>query len=58
MVNKTLADIQVYVPSIVGNALGALNDYVGLIVLLGIVSGIAITIGYMMGAFKNIGGRQ
>jgi hypothetical protein len=58
MVNATLADIQVYVPSIIGNALGALNDYVGLIVLLGIVSGIAVTLGYLMGAFKHIGGRK
>jgi hypothetical protein len=55
MANATLADIQVYVPSIIGNALNALNDYVGLIVLLGIVGGMAISLGALMGAFRRFG---
>jgi hypothetical protein len=55
MVNLTTSDITIIVPSIIGHALGALNDYVGLVVLLGIVGGIAISLGALMGAFRRFG---
>jgi len=53
--NYTLVDIQVFVPSIIGKALGAINSYMGLIVLLGIVGGIAISLTLLMKSFKSIG---
>jgi len=55
MVNFTIADIEVFVPSIIGGALGALNDFIALIVLLSIVGGIAVSIGALMRAFKSMG---
>jgi len=53
--NYTLSDIQVFVPSIIGQALSALNQYMGLVVLLGIVGGIAISLTLLMKSFKHIG---
>ncbi|MEO0303953.1 MAG: hypothetical protein ABIM64_01695 [candidate division WOR-3 bacterium] len=53
--NYTTSDISVFVPSIIGGAMSALNDYINIIVLIGIVGGLALGLGALVRAFTRVG---